>query len=311
TPPDIDGNGKVIIVYTRTVNELTPRNSSSYIGGLTAPRDLFPTSSTPGGPPVCPGSNAAEMFYMLVPDSTGAVNGNVRSKSFVLGVTVGTIAHEYQHLINAGRRIYVLHQSSATWSEEIWLNEGLSHMAEELTYYRSSKNTPRANLTPATIRSSQAQVDAYNNFFSGNFGRYRSFLGASAATSPYASNDDLSTRGATWSFLRYAADRLGETDGDLWFRLVNTPTIGLANLQGALGVDQTAFAALVRDWATSVYVDDFVGGVLGPYTQPSWNWRALYLGLCAQPLAFPLTATGMIDATPTPAALIGGSSMVL
>jgi len=92
------------------------------------------------------------MFYMLVPDSTGVVNGNSRTKAFVLQVTVGTIAHEYQHLINAARRLYILRQGGISWQEDLWLNEGLSHVAEELVYYRSSRNAARSNLTPATIR---------------------------------------------------------------------------------------------------------------------------------------------------------------
>src|SRR5205085_371624 len=40
---DLDANGKVVVLYTRTVNELTPANSGGgFVGGLTAPRDLFP-----------------------------------------------------------------------------------------------------------------------------------------------------------------------------------------------------------------------------------------------------------------------------
>jgi hypothetical protein len=308
-PTDIDGNGKVVIVYTRTVNELTPRGANSYVGGLTTSRDLFPTSTSAGfiG---CAASNVGEMFYMLAPDSTGAVNGNVRSKSFVLSVTVGTIAHEFQHLINAARRLYVLRQGGTSWQEEVWLNEGLSHIAEELVYYRSSRNTSRSNLTPTTIRGSQAQVDAFNSFQLPNYGRYRSFLSASSSTSPYANNDELATRGAIWSFLRYAADRLGSTDGTLWYRLVNSGSSGLSNLQTVFGVDQAGLTGLLRDWATSVYADDLVSGLPAAYSQPSWNWRSLYQGLFPQPQAFPLVGTSLTDATVWSSSLMGGAATV-
>ena len=308
-PTDIDGNGKVILIYTRTVNELTARGSASYVGGLTASRDLFPTSSTSGFSG-CAASNVGEMFYMLVPDSTGAVNGNTRTKSFVLQVTVGTIAHEYQHLINAARRLYVLRQGGISWQEELWLNEGLSHIAEELVYYRSSRNDPRSNLTPTTIRGSQAQVDAFNSFQLANWSRYRSFLNAVTASSPYANNDELSTRGATWNFLRYAADRLGSTDGTLWNRLVNGSTTGMSNLQSAFGVDQAGLTELFRDWATSVYTDDLVNGISANYAQPSWNWRSLFQGLFAQPIAFPVVGGSLTDATAAPATLMGGAAAV-
>jgi hypothetical protein len=130
-PTDLDTNQRVVAFYTRAVNELSPPASSVVVLGFFTARDLF--SSAPAS---YPRSNEGEMFYMLVPDPTGAVNSNVRTVSFVRGSTVGTMAHELQHLINASRRIY----ENGTWSgllEEVWLNEGLSHIAEELVFYRA------------------------------------------------------------------------------------------------------------------------------------------------------------------------------
>ena len=137
-PTDIDKNGKIIILFTKDVNLLTPRGSAGVIGGFFFERDLFPLSDTGvfGG---CAGSNFAEMFYVLVPDPNH-VYGDARSKQKVLDLTPGTLAHEYQHLINAGRRMYV--NLPFNDFEEVWLNEGLSHMAEELLYYRVSGNAP-------------------------------------------------------------------------------------------------------------------------------------------------------------------------
>ena len=42
----IDENQRVIIFYTRAVNELTPSGADSYVGGFFYNRDLFPTSGT-------------------------------------------------------------------------------------------------------------------------------------------------------------------------------------------------------------------------------------------------------------------------
>ncbi|MCR4341487.1 MAG: Ig-like domain-containing protein, partial [Gemmatimonadaceae bacterium] len=95
-PADRDGNGKVIAFYTRAVNELTPAGSNFVIGGFFFGRDLFPKVAA-GGLDSCPTSNEAEMFYMLVPDPNGEVNGNVRSVAGVRNLTVGTLAHEFQH----------------------------------------------------------------------------------------------------------------------------------------------------------------------------------------------------------------------
>jgi hypothetical protein len=43
--------------------------------------------------------------------------------------TRGTIAHELQHMINQGRRLL---NPAVDSSETIWLNEALSHFAEEI-----------------------------------------------------------------------------------------------------------------------------------------------------------------------------------
>ncbi|MDQ3950350.1 MAG: Ig-like domain-containing protein, partial [Gemmatimonadota bacterium] len=141
-PTDIDRNGRVVIFFTRAVNELTDAGASFYIGGFFHPRDLLPKQQS--GTTFCAGSNEGEMFYLFVPDTGGVVNGNKRRVGFVDSVTIGTLAHEYQHLINAGRRAYV--NNAVADDEEVWLNEGLSHIAEELVFYRASGTAPRQNI---------------------------------------------------------------------------------------------------------------------------------------------------------------------
>ncbi len=297
-PSDIDGNGKVLILYTRVVNEMTPRASNSYVGGFFNGRDLFPTTatSTMAG---CAGSNVGEMFYMLAPDSLGQVNGNVRTKSMVSTVTVSTIAHEFQHLINASRRLFV--NRTAVWNEEVWLNEGLSHIAEELLFYRTSGRAPRQDIDLVTIRSSPALLDAFNRHEVANMARYRSYLANPASASPYAANDELSTRGATWAMLRYLADHLPGSEGNVWFQLVNSSTAGLANLQGVFG---PTVMTQVRDWATSNYSDDLLTGITNPFQQPSWSYRLILPALGS----FPLPVVTLVDGVPSPSALVGGGA---
>lgn len=94
-PTDIDGNGRITILFTRAVNELTPRGSGSVVLGFFYSRDLLPGGGADGG---CAGSNAGELFYVLVPDASGVV-GDARSKSYVQGVVIATIAHELQHAL--------------------------------------------------------------------------------------------------------------------------------------------------------------------------------------------------------------------
>jgi len=272
-PSDIDGNGHVILFFTRAVNELTAGGSNSVVLGFFYQRDLFPKTAAPGP---CPGSNVAEMFYLLVPDSTGVVNGNKRTKSQVINFTDGTVAHEYQHLINASRRMYV--NGAGENFEEKWLDEGLAHVAEELNFWRAAGRSPRANID-ASMFSDPKAVAAYTTFEANNFRRYQTYLARTETQAPVGSNpndDDLQTRGAIWNFLRFAADHLAAgAENAFWFNLVNSKTSGIANLTNGLG---SAPAALMRDWAISVFLDDNAANVDGRFQQPSWNLRSVLTG---------------------------------
>ncbi|MBB4638750.1 Ig-like domain-containing protein [Longimicrobium terrae] len=270
-PADLDENGRVIAFYTRAVNELSPPASSSVVAGYFSARDLY--SSAPGS---CTLSNEGEMFYMLVPDPTGVVNSNVRTVSYVRGGTVGTIAHELQHLTNASRRMYV--NDGFTQYESVWLNEGLSHIAEELMFYRASGMSPRQNVAAGTnavsgIQLNSKRVAAYNTYASANFGRLRTWMQRPDTSGAFKGNDVLATRGAVWAFLRYAADRKNASDATLWYDLSNSQQAGLTNLATVLGVSPQEW---VRDFDAAMYTDDAVTGVSPIYTIPSWNFRSMH-----------------------------------
>jgi len=269
-PTDIDQNAHVILFFTRAVNELTPPNQNFYVGGFFYGRDLFPKTTT-GNIAACAASNFAEMFYLMVPDPGGVVNQNVRTVSFVQGVTIGTLAHEFQHLINSSRHLYV---NGSTEFEDVFLDEGLAHMAEELNFYHASGLSPGQNISFQALQSPQKVLDAFNSFGIANIRRYREFLLSPLINSPYANNANLTTRGATWSFLRYAADRRGGNETMMWFQLANPPAgyRGINNLMRVLGNDLSSW---IRDWATANYADDFVSGIQAVDTDPSWNFRSV------------------------------------
>lgn len=266
---DIDGNGRVVIFYTRAVNEMTPPGSGSYTGGFVFARDLIPVAN-------CPSSNYGEMFYMLAPDPAGEVNGNVFAKNFVEGVTTGTLGHEYQHLINASRRIWI---NGAGTLESVWMDEGMAHVAEELLFYAASGRSARSNLGLAQVGDGGVVQSAFFEFMDSNLGRYRQFLLSPEAEGPSQSDDDLATRGAAWSFLRYAADRRGGTEATLWAAMANSEVAGNATLTETLGITETELRTWFRDWRTSAYADDAGIGAGALFTQPSWNLRSLYAAL--------------------------------
>ncbi|HTI65784.1 MAG TPA: hypothetical protein VL524_19805 [Gemmatimonadaceae bacterium] len=288
-PSDIDNNGRVILFFTRSVNELTSPGASSVTLGFFYSRDLYPKTTAPGP---CAGSNQAEMFYLLVPDTGGVVNGNKRSKSLVTTLTDGTVAHEYQHLINASRRMYV--NGVGPVFEERWLDEGLAHTAEDLNFYRAAGRTPRANLDFSGFQD-PVFTSAYSTYALNNTRRYSQYLGRTESQGPIgfdSFDDDLPTRGAIWSFLRFAADHLPVgTENTFWFNLVNSKTTGIANLTAALG---TSPYPLLRDWAISVFADDNAAGLDQRFQQPSWNLRSV-ITAGGTSIAFPLATRTLVD----------------
>jgi len=305
TPTDIDSNGKIILLFTRAVNELTPAASSSYVGGFFYGRDLFPTtdSQTAQG---CAGSNVAEMFYLLAPDPTGQINGNVRRTGFVDSVTTSVIAHEFQHLINASRRLYIT--PNVEGFEEGWLDEGLAHIAEELLFYRESNLVPRSNITATTLTASTQARNAFNEDMGSNTGRYRSYLLKPSENSPFRGDDSLETRGATWSLLRYLADRkatsASASDAPTWQALVSTTRTGISNLSAVFGND---LPGRVRDWSIAHYTDDLVAGAPVEFTHPSWNFHDIFPALKNASSTYPLKVDPL-SASGATGSLIGGAA---
>jgi hypothetical protein len=304
-PADIDKNGKIILLFTSAVNALTPSNSSSYVGGFFYGRDLFPVAATPDLP-ACAGSNFGELFYLLAPDPTGSINGNVRRTGFVDSITTSVIAHEFQHLINASRRLYVT--PNVDDFEEQWLDEGLAHIAEELLFYHEADIAPRRNVNLSMLQNNGEIRSAFNADQSSNAARFRLYLVAPSENSPFNDNDSLETRGATWSLLRYLADRKASSatasDAPTWQALVSTTRTGLDNLAAVFGPD---LPAQVRDWNIAHYTDDLVSGVPSEYTHPSWNWHSIYPALSGTGNVYPLKVDPLAS-TGASGSLIGGAA---
>jgi uncharacterized protein YjdB len=289
---DIDENGKVVILFTPGINSI-PSPPGSFVGGLFAGRDLFSGAVGDG----CEGSNEGEMFYMPVPDPQSTINGNYTNKQTLSRVAVGTLAHEFQHLINAGRRVYV---NNATLFEQVWLNEALSHIAEELLYFRVAGQSSMTNVDVSAVRTSQATVDAFNAYEVQNFGRYRSYLTAPSNFSPFSLTDGLEMRGAAYTLLRYATDLKGANERTTFLSLVNTTTNGRTNFNAVFGDLTTS----VRDWAVANFVDDLNIPLPTKYQHLTWNYRSIFTGLGSATL--PIATSALVSGTPLSLQLVGG-----
>ncbi|CAN5666497.1 hypothetical protein BH23GEM6_BH23GEM6_20630 [soil metagenome] len=297
-PSDIDANQRVIIFFTVAVNELTTPGSGSFVGGFYHPRDLFPRTGTNS----CATSNEAEVLYQLVPDTARARANNETflNRDQVQRRTVAVIAHELQHLVNTSRRLFEFDAPL----ESVWLNEGLSHIAEELIFYDEAGLGPGQNITIETLRSSQRTLTAVNRHQISNIGRFITFIESPSAFS-FADGNDLVTRGGAWAFLRYAADRRA-APGDqrqIWFNLVNTREVGINNVARVFNI--TPFDWF-QDWTVSVLLDDSGIATEDRFSQPSWHYRSV-VGALMQGM-WPLQTRTLTDNQPLELTLRPGAT---
>lgn len=281
---DRNADGRVTILYTPEVNRATPQGAAGFVAGFFWPGDLVKKTEYQQVGVECPQTNEQEIFYMLVPDPAGTVNGNQRSVTVVRQNTRGTIAHEFQHMINQGRRLLNPAVDSA---ETVWLNEALSHMAEEVVgrVKRGFGDFQRLTFSDVNVG------DDYNAFFRQNLLRYRAWMQRPDTSSPTSSSAgrQLAPRGAAWMLLRYASDfHSGGNMKSFLRRVVGGPDIGLRNLlQHANGAQ---FDDLLSGWLISQFTDGLnIAGLPPRYQMMSWAVRDAMSGANNQ--VFPLLVT--------------------
>jgi hypothetical protein len=271
TPLDLDNNGRVIMLYTPQINKLTGSGEDSFVGGFFFAGDLFPSTPPKPGDFACPQSNVAELFYLLVPDPNGTINNNKRSTSTVRQGTRGTIAHEFQHMINSSNRIRI----SSPEFEVVWLDEALAHFAEDAVgrAVRGLGEASNSNFS-ATYAGN---VDDFNAFFYQNFARYQIFVKNPGPLSPTSSLADssLGVRGAAWSLIHYTADQYAPgSDVKAYIKsLAAGPDTGIVNLTEHAG--NVAYDTLIKGWMLANYADDSgVSGLSSLYSYKVYNMRS-------------------------------------
>ncbi|HSM15405.1 MAG TPA: hypothetical protein VK845_00220 [Gemmatimonadales bacterium] len=265
---DLDGNSVAIILLTDAVNALSGNCNSagSVILGFFFGTDLFPGMAN---------SNGGEIFYGFVPDPANP--SCTVSKSFVESMLPPTFIHEFQHMISFNQRVLV----RSGLSEDTWLNEALSHFAEELG----------GRLLPPDGALGSAP-DRFSQFLSLDVPNAYDYLEDPEATfliSPGNSTGTLKERGANWLFMRWIADHFdSDPNGtNLTRSLVQTTRVGAANVAAATGVP---FSTLIPEWQLANYLDNLPGFTAqSPRLQyDSWNFRSTFASLNQQaPGTFP------------------------
>lgn len=303
-PYDSDSNGRVLLFFTHAVNKLTARNGNTVVGGFFTSRDLFPTTSTnPSN--VCSGSNEGEMFYLPVLDVAGTFNTAYTNRTALKARTIAVLGHEFQHVINASRRLFL---TDADDFESIWLDEGMSHLAEELVFYRSSGLQPKSDLDWPQLTSSAAIATAFNTFQYDNMQRLGEFLARPSTFSSYANNDSLATRGAAWALLRYLLDQSPNAPSSYLHLMVNSSRHGIAELNGVFGDVVPNAVTGAQQLAVTLFTDNGVAGVNSTFTMKSWNARSIMPNIAGSGATYPLRVQALTSGAAISSSLTYGGS---
>jgi hypothetical protein len=239
--PDLDGNGRIIVLFSPVINRMARAEDCllrGYVTGFVYPVDQLERD---------PNSNRGEIFYGFVPDPLGKYSC-VHDESDVIRVLQPTFIHEMQHLISFNERVL----ARGGQAEELWLNEGLSQIAEEL----GSKLFEARYPAPAG-RSSTQQLfpDSAAPFIAPqmlNAYVYLFFVLDNSLTS-YEAHGSFEERGGTWLFLRWLADQKGD---DVLRRLVQGSRRGIGNIEAVTG---EKFGALFGDFSLAIQADSLPG----------------------------------------------------
>lgn len=236
---DVDGNGKLVVLLT---HELGAHLNGGWLIGYFGDADLVRGRDDS---PACSGSgsNHGEIVYLNDPRN-GAQNGYARADLFS-SVYPATLAHEMQHLLNFGRRCVL---RGCDGPEEVWINEALSKLAEDVAGY--GWNGP----------GGRAEGAAYLGRGSGDL---RGYDGRSLTR---WEGDPIGNYQGAHSFLRLFADRLG---ADLPGRLAAGPG-GVAGLEAVLGLPMPLAMA---QWATALLLSNEGGS---PYSFSGTAWSPLH-----------------------------------
>ena len=193
---DIDGNGRILILLSPTVNALTTPDiaaQNARIIGFFFGIDLIED------PVFNPFGNNREIFYGVVPNENNEFPGAKVTQAEVVDLLGSVFAHEFEHMISFNERVLVLRGNQ----ESTWLDEGLAHMAEQI-----------------------------NGFTTQNRLRSAFFLDSPSQVSLVGDGDGLDERGAAWLMIQYMVERFGiGVLGDL----VQTSLVGTANVSNVTG----------------------------------------------------------------------------
>lgn len=250
---DIDGNGMVLVLVTRRVNDFTTNCAKGRVIGYFYGGDLLPSLA---------GSNRAELFFTYAP-APATTQCPAVTRRGALNQLKPTLIHEFQHMISFNQHRLIRSSNQ----EETWLNEALSHLAEDL----AGQLIPNSECPGATscrsLYGSPNLLNAYSAM--GNLEQH-------ALVFARSSTGTLAERGVGFLFARWLLDQYGSgTNGFTLSRaLLATTKLGRANIEAVTG---QGFATLVGEWQLANYLDDLAGfaDLSGRLAFDTWDFRTV------------------------------------
>jgi chitodextrinase len=206
--PDVDKDKRINILLM----DINDSSGGGYIAGYFSAINELPAVNYPGL------SNQCEIFYMDVnqglPDNAGKVND-----------FFGTLAHEFQHMIQYG--VYLSHFSLSNDMEELWMNEAFSQLAIFLNGYGHP-------------------VYDVESFMADQEGANQGLLDF---------NNDLAEYGESYLFALYLYDRFG---AGFIKNLTQNPLTGVAGINDQLVRDgkNTTFEEIFEKFQIAMAVDN-------------------------------------------------------
>jgi hypothetical protein len=227
--------GKVTVTITPTLNTFKIANTTGTVVAFVNSCDFYPYVAGTGNN--ADYSNQTEMFYSLVPSSTGY------SVATWENAIRATAAHETKHIVSFANRFKV----NAPF-ELIWLEEGLAQESSEIWERNFNQATWKGNATFAQTVDCELALGEAGSCDPNStkpfalVGSHLPFLfqylqAESSSNGEGLGLDTPSNYGAGWEFARWATDQYATgTEGPFIKSLITEPALtGLNNLAAHTG----------------------------------------------------------------------------
>lgn len=273
-----DDDGHLNMVFSEKLNG---SGAAAFVNSC----DQFPTTTFAA-------SNFGQLFYGSVPTNRTPNLNSTSSPDGWFNFMARTVVHEVKHIAALSARA-----DNGANSEESWLEEGSARHAEEIWVRQYLHHVPwKGNASFGSAGTNGVFCDFHPENVTCNaadplrrpgygmrrhFNELRNKLIQPWNYSVYGEGSGQS--GSTfyqtsWSLVRYAIDRYGQSDPAFLTALTNSRASGINNLSALAGVTADQ---LLGGWALSLYADDYPGlsAPSADLQMPTWNFRGIYAGL--------------------------------